>query len=75
MNGLYASGLYFGGRFAALSVLLDQSIGWRGSFLLVGAISLTAAGVAQTALPPLPPPPAVVAKKMIEPVAEAEPCC
>ena len=73
VNGLYASGLYFGGGLAALSVLLDQSIGWRGSFLLVGAISLTAAGVAQTALPPLPPPPAVVAKKMIEPVAEESP--
>ena len=55
VNGIYSSGLYFGGGLAALSVLLDQALGWRGAFTVVGVLGLASAAIAQLALPPLPP--------------------
>lgn len=55
VNGLYASSVYFGGGLAALSVIIDQQVGWRGLYLGVGALGLLAVGVVQVALPPVPP--------------------
>ena len=61
VNGLYASSVYFGGGLAAFSVLLDDSIGWRALYVLIGGIGLASAALAFTSVPTLlssPPPPA-----------------
>ena len=57
VNGIYSSGLYFGGGLAALSVLLVQSLGWRDAFAIVGGLGLLSAAVGQFYLPALPPQP------------------
>ena len=51
VNGLYASGLYFGGGLAALSVLLDASLGWRQLCVIVGMLGLASAAAVQLTLP------------------------
>jgi len=55
VNGLYSSGVYFGGGLAALSVLLLEPLGWRNLFILVGGLGLATAVIVQATLPPLPP--------------------
>lgn len=55
VNGLYSSGVYFGGGLAALSVLLDEHLGWRLSLLLIGGIGLLMALCVQAFVPPVPP--------------------
>ena len=55
VNGLYASGLYFGGGLAALSVLLDASLGWRQLCVIVGMLGLASAAAVQLTLPPMAP--------------------
>ena len=55
VNGLYASGLYFGGGLAALSVLLDASLGWRQLCVIVGVLGLASAAAVQLTLPPMAP--------------------
>ena len=67
VNGLYAASVYFGGGLAALSVVLDEQLGWRGLYLGIGALGLVATGVVQLALPPLPPPLAPQGKSLSPP--------
>ena len=45
-NSLYSSAVYLGGGLASLSLLLNSSVGWRSSYLVVGAFGLIAALVA-----------------------------
>jgi len=45
-NAIFSSGIYLGGGLASLSILLDQSIGWRGAGISVGAFGFLAAAVA-----------------------------
>ena len=54
-NGLYASGVYFGGGLASLSILLDQAWGWRALCVLVGGVGAAMALALLLRLPPLPP--------------------
>jgi len=62
VNGLYSSGIYFGGGLAALSVLIDQQLGWRHLSMAVGGVGLLAALAVQLLLPPMTPePPGAVA--------------
>ncbi|KAL9185564.1 hypothetical protein ACHAXT_003341 [Thalassiosira profunda] len=47
-NSIYGSGVYLGGALASLSLLLDESLGWRGTLGAIGgfgAVSVAAAGV------------------------------
>lgn len=55
VNGLYSSGIYFGGGLAALSVLIDQQLGWRDLSIVVGGVGLLAAIAVQILLPPMTP--------------------
>jgi MFS family permease len=55
VNGVYASGLYFGGGLAALSILIDQALGWRALSIGVGAVGLAGAAAVVATLPPCPP--------------------
>lgn len=53
--GVYSSGVYIGGGLAALSILLDGPLGWRGVSQLAGATGVGVALIAAVALPSLPP--------------------
>ena len=47
-NSLFGSGVYLGGALASLSLLLDQSIGWRGTMATIGgfgAVSVVMVGL------------------------------
>ena len=55
VNGAYSSAVYFGGGLAALSVLIDGQIGWRGLSYLAGGVGLALALLTYVVLPPLPP--------------------
>jgi len=47
-NSLFGSGVYLGGALASLSLLLDQSLGWRGTMTAIGgfgAVSIAAVGL------------------------------
>ncbi len=47
-NSLFGSGVYLGGALASLSLLLDQSLGWRGTMTTIGvfgALSIAAVGL------------------------------
>jgi hypothetical protein len=39
---LITSGIYLGGAFASLSIILDSSIGWRNTILVIGGIGALA---------------------------------
>lgn len=41
-NGLITSGIYLGGAFASLSIILDSNIGWRNTILVIGGIGALA---------------------------------
>jgi predicted MFS family arabinose efflux permease len=55
VNGAYSSAVYLGGGIAALSVLIDGQIGWRGLSYLAGGVGIALALLTYTVLPPLPP--------------------
>lgn len=38
VNGIFSSGVYVGGALASLSILLDNSIGWRSTMLVIGVV-------------------------------------
>ncbi len=54
-NGIYSSGIYIGGGLAALSVILDQQLGWRGLSALAAVAGVATSALVFTTLPPLPP--------------------
>jgi MFS family permease len=43
VNGAYSSAVYLGGGIAALSVLIDGALGWRGLSYLAGGVGLSLA--------------------------------
>lgn len=51
VNGVYSSGLYFGGALASLSILLDQYFGWRQLSIFIGLLGLAVALLTQLTLP------------------------
>lgn len=46
-NGIFSGGIFLGGGLASLSILLDQTVGWRNTALIVGAIAIVAALLAR----------------------------
>eukprot|EP00321_Phaeocystis_globosa_P001133 CAMPEP_0118841086 /NCGR_PEP_ID=MMETSP1162-20130426/75008_1 /TAXON_ID=33656 /ORGANISM="Phaeocystis Sp, Strain CCMP2710" /LENGTH=288 /DNA_ID=CAMNT_0006773111 /DNA_START=34 /DNA_END=896 /DNA_ORIENTATION=+ len=55
VNGAYSSAVYLGGGLAALSVLIDAQLGWRGLSYLAGGVGVSLALLSYAVLPPLPP--------------------
>eukprot|EP00804_Cyclotella_cryptica_P013144 CCRYP_019652-RA/>CCRYP_019652-RA protein AED:0.11 eAED:0.11 QI:0/0/0/1/1/1/2/0/542 len=50
-NAIYASGVYLGGAFASLSLLLADVLGWRSTLAVVGLYGLFSVGVSAITLP------------------------
>jgi len=50
-NSIYGSGVYLGGALASLSLLLDQSVGWRSTLEVIGGFGVVSVGVAGLLLP------------------------
>uniref|UniRef100_A0A7S2E268 Major facilitator superfamily (MFS) profile domain-containing protein n=1 Tax=Helicotheca tamesis TaxID=374047 RepID=A0A7S2E268_9STRA len=53
-SSIYGSGVYLGGALASLSILLDNSLGWRGALGTIAAYGLVSAGLSYAVLPPDP---------------------
>lgn len=70
VNGAYSSAVYLGGGLAALSVLIDGQIGWRGLSYLAGGVGVFLAVLTYVVLPPLPP--AGAETKAVAAAAETE---
>lgn len=50
-NSLYGSGVYLGGALASLSLLLDENVGWRWTFGVIGGFGVAATIVSGILLP------------------------
>lgn len=50
-NSIYGSGVYLGGALASLCLLLDESIGWRGTLRVIGGFGAICAAAAAILLP------------------------
>ncbi len=50
-NGMYGSGVYFGGGLSSLSILLDDKLGWRNTCGTIAGCGVVAAMIAALALP------------------------
>lgn len=50
-NSLYGGGIYLGGSLASLSILLDNSLGWRGALGSIGIYGLVCALLSVLVLP------------------------
>lgn len=50
-NSIYSSGVYLGGALSSISLLLDESIGWRGTLALIGGFGVVSAAAAGLLLP------------------------
>eukprot|EP00581_Thalassiosira_minuscula_P018738 CAMPEP_0183714106 /NCGR_PEP_ID=MMETSP0737-20130205/8767_1 /TAXON_ID=385413 /ORGANISM="Thalassiosira miniscula, Strain CCMP1093" /LENGTH=526 /DNA_ID=CAMNT_0025943011 /DNA_START=195 /DNA_END=1775 /DNA_ORIENTATION=- len=50
-NSIYGSGVYLGGALSSLSLLLDESVGWRGTLGAIGAFGVISAATAGLLLP------------------------
>ena len=53
-NSLYGGGIYLGGALSSLSILLDNSLGWRGALATIGAYGVICTVVSLVLLPPDP---------------------
>lgn len=53
-NSLYGGGIYLGGALASLSIVLDNSVGWRGALGAIGAYGLLCSLLSGFLLPPDP---------------------
>ena len=55
----HAAGIYVGGALASLAVVLDTSVGWRGTHVLVGGSGVVVALLCAALMgrDPRPPPP------------------
>ena len=45
MNGILSGGVYLGGGLASLSILLDNSIGWRSTITVIGLVGMSIAAI------------------------------
>lgn len=61
-NSIYSAGIYVGGALASLAVVLDTSVGWRGTHMLVGGSGLVVALLSATLMGPDPRPSRVKAE-------------
>lgn len=50
-NSIYGSGVYLGGALASLCLLLDDSVGWRGTLRVIGGFGAVSAAAAGLLLP------------------------
>ena len=50
-NSIYGSGVYIGGSLSSLSLLLDESLGWRGALEVIGGFGVVSIVVAGLFLP------------------------
>jgi MFS family permease len=50
-NSIYGSGVYLGGALASLCLLLDESVGWRGTLRVIGGFGAVSAAAAGLLLP------------------------
>ena len=50
-NSIYGSGVYLGGALASLSLLLDETIGWRGTLGAIGGFGVVSVAAAGLLLP------------------------
>eukprot|EP01082_Thalassiosira_pseudonana_P002674 g3634.t1 g3634 contig12:2464264-2466036(-) len=50
-NSIYGSGVYLGGALASLSLLLDESLGWRYAMAVIGAFGGVSVAVSGILLP------------------------
>lgn len=50
-SSLYGTGVALGGAFASLSILLDETVGWRQALLIIAIYGFSAAGLAALILP------------------------
>jgi len=50
-NSIYGSGVYLGGALASLSLLLDESVGWRGTLGVIGGFGVVSVAAAGLLLP------------------------
>jgi MFS family permease len=50
-NSIYGSGVYLGGALASLCLLLDDSVGWRGTLRVIGGFGAVSAAAASLLLP------------------------
>jgi len=48
---LYGSGIYVGGSLSSLSILLNDSVGWRGTLGFIGGVGIISAALVTTLLP------------------------
>ena len=46
VNGIFTSGIYFGGSLASLSILLDSKVGWRDTLNTVGGLGAVVSALA-----------------------------
>ena len=46
VNGIFTSGIYFGGSLASLSILLDSKVGWRDTLNIVGGLGMLISALA-----------------------------
>jgi len=53
-SSVYGSGVYLGGALSSLSILLDESLGWRGALYVIGGYGLAVAALSAALLPPDP---------------------
>jgi len=50
-NSIYGSGVYIGGSLSSLSLLIDESLGWRGALNVIGGFGVVSIVVAGLFLP------------------------
>jgi len=50
-NSIFGSGVYLGGALASLSLLLDESLGWRGTLGVIGGFGIVSIAVAGLLIP------------------------
>ena len=46
VNGIFTSGIYFGGSLASLSILLDSKVGWRETLNTIGSLGAVVSALA-----------------------------
>ena len=71
MNGILSGGVYIGGGLASLSILLDNSVGWRNTVSIIGLIGAALAMIGALFITePKSTPPSAASAVVTVPIAE-----